>query len=93
VFSRDNKVAFAFAFAFSVSKQQKNPRKLCKRHVENMWQEVTSYLSCQILSKMFSKAVSSSKNESIHYNSYNEQGSELVGNELTLFLANQNPYK
>jgi hypothetical protein len=71
-----------FLRTFSASKQ-KNSRKLCKTHVQNMWQEVTSYLPCRFFSKEISKVASSSKNESIHYKSYNERGSELVGNELT----------
>jgi hypothetical protein len=50
--------------------------------MQNMWQEVTSYLHCRCLSKEISKAVSNSKNETIQQNSSNEWGSELVGNEL-----------
>jgi hypothetical protein len=51
---------------FSVSKQQKkNPRKLGKTNIQNMWQEVTCYLPCRFLSKEISKAVSNSKTKSI----------------------------
>jgi hypothetical protein len=54
-----------FLPTFSVSKQRKNPLKLCKTYVQNMQQEVTSYHPCRILSKEISKAVRNSKIESI----------------------------
>jgi hypothetical protein len=49
---------------------------------QNMWQEVTSYIPCRFFAKEISKAVSNSKNESIHKKSNNEWGSGLVQNEL-----------
>jgi hypothetical protein len=42
---------------------QKNPRKLRKTNVQNMWQKVTSYLPCRF---EIGKAVSNSKNESTY---------------------------
>jgi hypothetical protein len=47
-------------------KTTENPKENLQRHIQNMWQEVISYLPCRFLSKEITKAVSNSKNESIH---------------------------
>jgi hypothetical protein len=71
---------------FSVLKQQKNLCKLGKTNIQNMWQEVTSYLPCRILSKEMSKAVSSRKNENTVYKRIlaTSARSGLVGNDLAV---------
>jgi hypothetical protein len=69
-----------FLRTFSVSKQQKNAHTLGKPSVQNMWQEVTNYLNfCQKRSVKLTAIV---KIKVQNKNSCNEQGSELVGNEL-----------
>jgi hypothetical protein len=60
------RTTYSYRAFFSVSKQQKHSHKLRKAHVQNMTQEVTSYLPCRFFGKENSKAVSNSKNESVH---------------------------
>jgi hypothetical protein len=59
-----------------VHSQSQNNRKIhvnFAARVQNMWQEVTSYLDYRFLSKDVSKAVSTSKNESMEKISCNER--------------------
>jgi hypothetical protein len=53
---------------FSVSKQQKNPHKLCKTHAQNKTcgRKLPAISLAKFMSKEISKAVSNSENDSIH---------------------------